>query len=91
MQTGLWASRRQGLSSMKATSMARFVDEGSAYGFWSFVSEFSESDGECQDLIMWEQMTDHVRASHVDSNFDDFRVPFNEANFNESLKKAWLL
>ncbi|GMF32952.1 unnamed protein product [Phytophthora lilii] len=52
--------------------------------------EFSlYTDGDYQDLIMWEQMTDEVRAALVDSNFDDFEVPFNEDNFNAHLEKAW--
>ncbi|GMF34797.1 unnamed protein product [Phytophthora lilii] len=55
----------------------------------SAVLEFSYADGEYQDLIMWEQMTDAVRAALVDSNFDDFNIPFNEDHFNEHLEKAW--
>ncbi|GMF29001.1 unnamed protein product [Phytophthora lilii] len=58
--------------------------------FGSAFLEFSYyADGEYQDLIMWEQMTDEVRAALVDSNFGGFRVPFNEDNFKKSLEKAW--
>ncbi|GMF28999.1 unnamed protein product [Phytophthora lilii] len=57
--------------------------------FGSAFLEFSSSDGEYQELIMWEQMTDEVRAALVDSNFDSFMIPFNEDHFDEHLKKAW--
>ncbi|GMF32950.1 unnamed protein product [Phytophthora lilii] len=53
-----------------------FMGYRALYG--SAILDFSILDGEYQDLIMWEQMTDEVRAALVDSNFDDFEVPFNE-------------
>ncbi|GMF29009.1 unnamed protein product [Phytophthora lilii] len=57
--------------------------------FGSAFLKFSFADGKYQDLIMWEQMTDEVRAALVDSNFGDFRVPFNDDNFKKSLEIAW--
>ncbi|GMF33677.1 unnamed protein product [Phytophthora lilii] len=49
-------------------------------------------DGKYQDLLMWEQMTDEVRAALVDSNFDGFRIPFKDDNFDKSRKgKAVLM
>ncbi|OWZ00287.1 hypothetical protein PHMEG_00028558 [Phytophthora megakarya] len=61
-----------------------FLDLGSAYLY------FSSLDGNFQDLIMWEQLTDAARGSLNDqNNFGDEEVPFNEGNYEKHLEKAW--
>ncbi|OWY90169.1 hypothetical protein PHMEG_00041827 [Phytophthora megakarya] len=52
--------------------------------------EFSSWDGEFQDLIMWEQLTDGARGALNDGkNFGDSEVPFNDDHFEKHLDKAW--
>ncbi|OWZ08291.1 hypothetical protein PHMEG_00019192 [Phytophthora megakarya] len=49
-----------------------------------------DSDGQYQDLIMWEQLTDPARGALNDANnFGDAEVPFNEGNYEKYLEKAW--
>ncbi|OWZ01643.1 hypothetical protein PHMEG_00026930 [Phytophthora megakarya] len=51
---------------------------------------FSYWDGEFQDLIMWEQLTDGARGALNDGkNFGDSEVPFNDDHFEKHLDKAW--
>lgn len=48
-------------------------------------------DGEYQDLIMWEQLTDAARAALNDKkNFGEAKVPFSDEYFQGHLNKAWL-
>ncbi|KAI9987928.1 hypothetical protein PInf_024183 [Phytophthora infestans] len=48
-------------------------------------------DGEYQDLIMWEQLTDAARAALNDKkNFGKAKVPFSDEHFQDHLNKAWL-
>ncbi|KAK1930763.1 hypothetical protein P3T76_013720 [Phytophthora citrophthora] len=50
---------------------------------------FASVDGESQDLIMWNQLTDEARAALESANFEDAQVPFNDKNFETKLQEAW--
>ncbi|KAK1930766.1 hypothetical protein P3T76_013723 [Phytophthora citrophthora] len=50
---------------------------------------FAYSDGESQDLIMWNQLTDEARAALEAADFGDTQVPFTDKNFEANLQKAW--
>ncbi|POM59252.1 hypothetical protein PHPALM_32048 [Phytophthora palmivora] len=53
---------------------------------------FSFHDGEYQDLVMWEQLTDAARGALNDNdNFGKAEVPFNEDNYEKHLENAWPL
>ncbi|KAG3169988.1 hypothetical protein PI124_g17950 [Phytophthora idaei] len=51
--------------------------------------DYSSETGDVQPLIMWEQLTDAARDTLNTFDFGDAQVPFNDANFEEKLKKAW--
>ncbi|OWY94768.1 hypothetical protein PHMEG_00035412 [Phytophthora megakarya] len=54
--------------------------------------DFAPWDGEYQDLIMWEQLTDAARAALNDGkNFGDAEVPFSDEHYEVHLDKAWPL
>ncbi|ETP22305.1 hypothetical protein F441_04355 [Phytophthora nicotianae CJ01A1] len=54
--------------------------------------KLAEWDGEYQDLIMWEQLTDAARAALNDSaNFGNAEVPFSDEHYEDHLEKAWPL
>ncbi|KAF1783425.1 Necrosis inducing protein [Phytophthora cactorum] len=47
-------------------------------------------DGEYQDLIVWEQLTDAARVALNDlNNFGKAEVPFNDEYFEDRLAEAW--
>ncbi|ETO65308.1 hypothetical protein F444_17367, partial [Phytophthora nicotianae P1976] len=51
---------------------------------------FADFDGEYQDLIMWEQLTDAARAAlNDDNNFGRAEVPFSDTHYKEHLENAW--
>ncbi|KAK1935656.1 hypothetical protein P3T76_010351 [Phytophthora citrophthora] len=51
---------------------------------------FSSQDGQYQDLIMWDQLTDQARAALESADFgEDTKVPFNDKNFDSSLAEAF--
>ncbi|KAK1938773.1 hypothetical protein P3T76_008848 [Phytophthora citrophthora] len=51
---------------------------------------FADRDGEYQDLIMWNQLTDEARAALESADFGkDTKVPFNDKNFEASLAEAF--
>ncbi|KAF1776333.1 Necrosis inducing protein [Phytophthora cactorum] len=51
---------------------------------------FADWDGEYQDLIMWEQLTDAARAAlNDDNNFGNAEVPFSDAHYEKHLEKSW--
>eukprot|EP00644_Phytophthora_capsici_P010357 jgi/Phyca11/123587/e_gw1.51.172.1 len=51
---------------------------------------FATRDGEYQDLIMWNQLTDQARAALESADFGkDMKVPFNDENFETALEQAW--
>ncbi|ETL94043.1 hypothetical protein L917_07921 [Phytophthora nicotianae] len=53
---------------------------------------FGVRDGEYQDLIMWEQLTDAARAAlNDDNNFEKAEVPFSDEHYEDHLDKAWPL
>ncbi|KAF1776345.1 Necrosis inducing protein [Phytophthora cactorum] len=53
---------------------------------------FADWDGEYQDLIMWEQLTDAARAAlNDDNNFGNAEVPFSDAHYEKHLEKSWPL
>ncbi|POM66186.1 Hypothetical protein PHPALM_17993 [Phytophthora palmivora] len=53
---------------------------------------FGYVDGEYQDLVMWEQLTDAARGALNDNdNFGEAEVPFNEDNYEKHLENAWPL
>ncbi|KAG2770332.1 hypothetical protein JG687_00010189 [Phytophthora cactorum] len=50
----------------------------------------SSWDGEYQDLIVWEQLTDAARVALNDlNNFGKAEVPFNDEYFEDRLAEAW--
>eukprot|EP00644_Phytophthora_capsici_P000878 jgi/Phyca11/109089/e_gw1.16.427.1 len=55
---------------------------------WIHLS-FLGRDGEYQDLIMWEQLTDEARAGLNSADFGDTFAPFTDDNFKTALEKAW--
>ncbi|ETI35649.1 hypothetical protein F443_18035 [Phytophthora nicotianae P1569] len=61
-------------------------------GLGSSYLSFADCDGEYQDLIMWEQLTDAARAALNDgNNFGDAEVPFSDEHYKQHLDKAWPL
>ncbi|ETL81841.1 hypothetical protein L917_17913 [Phytophthora nicotianae] len=51
---------------------------------------FGDWEGEYQDLIMWEQLTDAARAALNDgNNFGDAEVPFSDEHYEKHLDNAW--
>ncbi|KAK1939026.1 hypothetical protein P3T76_009101 [Phytophthora citrophthora] len=53
---------------------------------------FSSVDGENQDLIMWEQLTDAARtALNDEKSFGEAEIPFSEEYYETHLDKAWPL
>ncbi|KUF77252.1 NPP1 protein [Phytophthora nicotianae] len=64
------------------------------YDVNSFVTHlsFSRFDGNYQDLIMWEQLTDAVRVALNGSNkFGRAEVPFSDEHYQDHLHNAWPL
>ncbi|RLN25916.1 hypothetical protein BBI17_009265 [Phytophthora kernoviae] len=56
---------------------------------WSNTYLYSAlEDGDFQDLIMWEQLTDAARAALETTDFGDIDAPFTDANFNIHLTSA---
>ncbi|OWZ18786.1 hypothetical protein PHMEG_0007070 [Phytophthora megakarya] len=52
---------------------------------------FASVDGEPQDLVMWEQLTDAARAALNDgNNFEKAEVPFSDEHYEDRLKNAYL-
>ncbi|ETP31630.1 hypothetical protein F442_19523 [Phytophthora nicotianae P10297] len=51
--------------------------------------DYSSRTGDFQPLIMWEQLTDAARETRNTFDFGNAQVPFNDANFEEKLKKAF--
>eukprot|EP00644_Phytophthora_capsici_P000899 jgi/Phyca11/108964/e_gw1.16.433.1 len=52
--------------------------------------DFTYLDGQYQDLIMWNQLTDQARAALESADFGrDTKVPFNDKNFEAALAQAW--
>eukprot|EP00644_Phytophthora_capsici_P000917 jgi/Phyca11/109192/e_gw1.16.142.1 len=52
--------------------------------------EFVNVNGEYQDLIMWNQLTDQARATLESADFGEkTKVPFNDKNFEAALAQAW--
>ncbi|ETM33826.1 hypothetical protein L914_18977 [Phytophthora nicotianae] len=51
--------------------------------------DYSSRSGDFQPLIMWEQLTDAARETLNTFDFGNAQVPFNDANFEEKLKKAF--
>jgi hypothetical protein len=51
--------------------------------------ESTTKGGDCQDLIMWDQMTDFARKALNDTSFGKANVPMNDYNFLSKLDKAW--
>ncbi|OWY98021.1 Necrosis inducing protein NPP1 [Phytophthora megakarya] len=49
----------------------------------------SWEDGTYHDLIMWEQLTNEAREALNSADFGEAKVPFNDNNFDETLKTAW--
>ncbi|OWZ17516.1 Necrosis inducing protein NPP1 [Phytophthora megakarya] len=65
------------------TAMVQY-DEGD--DLWHTIFP-SEEEGEYQDLIQWDQLTDAARAALETADFGDVaKVPFNTANFENNLK-----
>ncbi|OWZ06005.1 Necrosis inducing protein NPP1 [Phytophthora megakarya] len=61
------------------------VDDGEG---WHTIFQFNE-EGEYQDLIQWNQLTDTAREALENTDFGDFaNVPFNNAYFETNLKAA---
>nr|AUD40039.1 Nep1-like protein Pc553546 [Phytophthora capsici] len=59
-------------------------------GTWGWIDmTFADSDGESQDLIMWNQLTDKARAALESADFGDTQVPFTDKNFDTNLQAAW--
>ncbi|OWZ02151.1 Necrosis inducing protein NPP1 [Phytophthora megakarya] len=55
---------------------------------WHTISQFHE-EGEYQDLIQWNQLTEKARDALENTDFGDFaHVPFNNAYFETNLKAA---
>ncbi|OWY95147.1 Necrosis inducing protein NPP1 [Phytophthora megakarya] len=48
----------------------------------------SNEEGEFQDLIQWNQLTDAAREALENTKFGEASVPFNDANFENNLKDA---
>ncbi|KAL3656651.1 hypothetical protein V7S43_018430 [Phytophthora oleae] len=51
--------------------------------------DFANADGQYQDLIMWNQLTDQARMALESAAFGDVKVPFNDKNFETALAQAW--
>ncbi|OWY96808.1 hypothetical protein PHMEG_00032830 [Phytophthora megakarya] len=97
--TKMWPSYFAGYVSKRTRYGRRYRREVLAYGsnitlrFAHYADpdmDFSSWDGEFQDLIMWEQLTDAARGALNDSNnFEDAEIPFNDENYEDHLDKAW--
>ncbi|RLN73561.1 hypothetical protein BBO99_00009339, partial [Phytophthora kernoviae] len=56
---------------------------------WSNTYLYSAlEDGDFQDLIMWEQLTDAARAALETTDFGDIDAPFTDANFDIHLTNS---
>ncbi|RLN48691.1 hypothetical protein BBJ29_009531 [Phytophthora kernoviae] len=62
-------------------STAPYVSDGYLYS--------TSEDGDSQDPIMWEQLTDAARAALETTDFGRADVPFVDKNFSEELEDAW--
>eukprot|EP00644_Phytophthora_capsici_P010358 jgi/Phyca11/10570/fgenesh1_pm.PHYCAscaffold_51_\ len=52
--------------------------------------DFVNADGEYQDLIMWNQLTDQARSALESADFGEkTKVPFDDKNFEAALTQAW--
>ncbi|POM66780.1 Hypothetical protein PHPALM_17303 [Phytophthora palmivora] len=61
-------------------------------GFATPYLDFAPWDGEYQDLIMWEQLSNATRAAlNDDKNFKRAEVPFSDEHYEDHLDKAWPL
>ncbi|ETP12522.1 hypothetical protein F441_12134 [Phytophthora nicotianae CJ01A1] len=50
---------------------------------------FARQDGQYQDLIMWEQLTDEARAALDTADFGESKIPFNDKSLDTTLGLAW--
>eukprot|EP00644_Phytophthora_capsici_P014832 jgi/Phyca11/124383/e_gw1.53.241.1 len=66
----------------------RFIHKYPQKFAWIGMS-FAYSDGESQDLIMWNQLTDKARAALESADFGNTQVPFTDKNFETNLQAAW--
>ncbi|ETL50182.1 hypothetical protein L916_00539 [Phytophthora nicotianae] len=57
------------------------------YKGWHTIFQFHE-EGEYQDLIQWNQLTDAAREAFENGDFGEANVPFNDAYFETNLKSA---
>ncbi|OWZ12317.1 Necrosis inducing protein NPP1 [Phytophthora megakarya] len=57
--------------------------------FGWIASVFAWEDGTYHDLIMWEQLTEEAREGLNTADFGETKVPFNENNFETTLKEAY--
>ncbi|ETK96831.1 hypothetical protein L915_00540 [Phytophthora nicotianae] len=57
------------------------------YKGWHTIFPFHE-EGEYQDLIQWNQLTDAAREAFENGDFGEANVPFNDAYFETNLKSA---
>ncbi|OWY98938.1 hypothetical protein PHMEG_00030159 [Phytophthora megakarya] len=97
--TKMWPSNFAGYQSRQVRYGRSYRSEVVAYGSnttlrfihsSSVDMDFSFWDGEFQDLIIWEQLTDAARGALSDSkNFGDAVVPFNDEHYEQHLDKAW--
>ncbi|KAK1938898.1 hypothetical protein P3T76_008973 [Phytophthora citrophthora] len=87
--------RREGRRSHRtyiygSNTSLRFEYEASDAG--SPYLDFCYVDGEYQDLIMWEQLTDEARAAlNNGESFGDAVVPISEEHYEKHLDNAWPL
>ncbi|ETI42399.1 hypothetical protein L917_11934 [Phytophthora nicotianae] len=51
--------------------------------------DFARQDGQYQDLIMWEQLTDEARAALDTADFGESKIPFNDKSLDTTLGLAW--
>ncbi|EEY58307.1 NPP1-like protein [Phytophthora infestans T30-4] len=68
------------------TAKLRYDEEGGEE--WHTIFQFY-GEGEFQDLIQWDQLTDAAREALQNTDFGDYvNVPFNDAYFETNLKAA---
>ncbi|KAE8885757.1 hypothetical protein PF005_g22984 [Phytophthora fragariae] len=49
----------------------------------------TDANGDFQDLIMWEQLTDAARTALNTTDFGNAKMPINDVNFKKKLQSAW--
>ncbi|KAI9994552.1 hypothetical protein PInf_011275 [Phytophthora infestans] len=80
--------RRGNLTRTPGSNTSIRVTHSTELAFSSAYLDFSAEDGEYQDLIMWEQLTEEARLAPDSTDFGKSKVPFNEDNFGDKLEKA---